>query len=295
MSRLLPERLLPDFLFPGFFLPNWARDQLRIFLGPQHISLLSLNSRASRIRAKRTVTCNATRCGEAPWRNALATLETALPEFSQRKRRVTVILSNHFVRYALIEHGNEVTNANEENALLRHSFMQIYGDRADRWLFRLADTNKRDAPRLACAMDRKLQEYLDALFKQSKLTLHSIQPYFMTAFNQWRHRFKGAAWFVVVEQARLCLAGFHNHRWHCIKSIAISDDWFRDLSLQLERERFLSGNETENIPVFICAPGYDTEPLPAQVQGCTVEILRAARAANVATEAQDTRAMALTG
>jgi len=282
------SRLFPD-------LPGWARGQLRIFLGPQHVTLLSLNGKASRIRAKRTMTCSPTQRGEAPWRNALAALEAALPEFSKRRLRVTVILSNHFVRYALVAHSNKIANSDEENALLRHSFMQIYGERVDHWLFSLGDTDKRDAPRLACAMDRELQEDVDTIFKESKLKLHSIQPYLMTAFNQWRRRFKDAAWFVVVEQGRLCLAGFHDHQWHCIKSITIGDDWFRDLSLQLEREKFLSGSEVQNIPVYICAPGYDTEPLPAQVQGCTVELLRSARAANAATEAQDARSMALTG
>jgi len=254
----------------------WRRDQLRILLSPQQVTLLRLaGGRASRVCDKRIVPCYASKPGESSWRNAVNTLRAVLPEFDARKADVFVLLSNHFARYMLVPHSDEISTANEEEALVRHHFTQIYGAAAEHWALRLSDSAERGGLRVACAIDKELPESLRALFQSTQLTLRSIQPYFMAAFNQWRHHFKGAAWFALVEQGSLCLARFQNNHWHSIKSIKTGNNWFRELALQLEREEFLSDNGAANakIPIFIFAPGC-SEPTPAQVEKESVQLLR---------------------
>lgn len=278
--------------------PLW-RDQIRVVLCPQQVTLMRLaRGWTPRVAGMSTVTCDTAKPGEAPWRSALAALESALPEFGKRRADAVVVLSNHFVRYALVMHNRQISSADEEQALVRHSFARIYGDTADRWALRLSDAGGDEGLRVASAVDQELQEALRALFQTSKLTLCSIQPFFMAAFNQWCHQFKGSAWFALVEPGRLCLARFQNNQWHSIRTVAIGDDWFRDLTLQLERERLMSGSDAPDAaakdPVFVFAPGC-AEPLPAQAEEHSIQILRTSLPPGGEEPAEAPYAMALAG
>ena len=281
--------------------PLW-REQIRIVLCPEQVALVRLTRGwAPRIGEKRVVACDAAKPGEAPWRRALAALETALPEFGGRTADAVVILSNHFVRYALVTDSNQIGTADEEQALVRHSFAKIYGAAADHWALRLNDADGGYGLRVASAVDQDLQESLRALFQPTKLKLRSIQPYLMAAFNHWRHRFNDSAWFALVEQGRLCLAKIHHNQWHYIKAIKISDDWFRDVAVQLDRERLLSSCDAANttnaetkMPVFLFAPGC-AKPDPARAEELSFRLLRSALPSGDAETAEAPYAMALIG
>lgn len=248
-----------------------------------------------RIADKRVVACDAANPGDPPWRNTVAALETVLPEFDARKADVVVVLSNHFVRYALIMHSDQIGTADEEQALIRHHFARIYGAAADQWALRLSDADGGEGLRVACAVDQGLQESLRALFQPTKLTLRSIQPYLMAAFNQWRHHFKDSAWFALVEQDRLCLARFQNNRWRSIKTIKVGADWFHDLAIQLDREKFLSdGDAGTKVPVFVFAPGCP-DPAPVPAEEYSVQMLRPRIPSGDAETADVPYVMALTG
>ena len=247
--------------------PLW-RDQIRIVLSPRQVAMVRLaRGWTPRIARKCVVPCAAAMPGEAPWRNTLNAIDAALQEFGEHKADTVIVLSNHFVRYALVEHCDQLNTEEEEMALVRHCFSTIYGDEAERWALRLNAAGIHDGTRIASAVDRDLQDALRERFKTTKFRLRSIQPYLMTAFNQWRHRFNGAAWFVLGEPGRLCLAKFHGDRCYSIKAMRIGDDWPLELATCLEREKRLLGFDTASsagaaeVPVFVFAPGYsETSP-----------------------------------
>ncbi len=56
----------------------------------------------ARVLEKKVVSCGRAAGQEATWSGAIAVLESALPELAERHASAKVILSNHFVRYALI-------------------------------------------------------------------------------------------------------------------------------------------------------------------------------------------------
>lgn len=278
--------------------PLW-RDQIRVCLSPRQVTLLRLTRGwTPRIAGMRIVSCDATRTGDAPWRGAMAALETALPEFGERKADAVVVLSNHFVRYTLVMQDSQINTAEEEQALVHHCFARIYGDATDHWMFRLSDADGDNAPRVASAVDRELWELLRALFQSTKLTLCSIQPLLMASFNQWRHQFKESAWLALVEPDRLCLARFQNNRWHSIRSAPIGDDWFRDFTVQLDRERLLLPSDAPDTatkePVFVFAPGLP-EPQAAQIEEHAVQLLRASFPPGGQEPVEAPYAMALAG
>ena len=251
--------------------PLW-RDQIRIVLSPRQVALLHLaGGWTPRITRKCVVPCDAAKPGEASWRRTLTALETAITEFGEHKTDAVVVLSNHFVRYVLVEHSDQLGTEEEEAALARHNFSTIYGANADHWALRVNDAGGRDGFRIASAVDQDFQELLRERFKTTKFRLRSIQPYLMAAFNQWRHRFNGSAWFVLGEQGKLCIAKFHDNQCYSIKAMRIGDDWSHELAVCLEREKLLLGLDAASaatvteVPVFVFAPGY-SETSPPQEQ-----------------------------
>lgn len=282
-------------------------EQIRIVLHPTQVALLRLaNGRSRRILTKQIVSCIPGLNGTPPWRSALHALEAALPEFCTKKAEATVVLSNHFVRYALISHSDQVTTAEEEQALIQHHFTRIYGTASAHWHLSISSAARPDWPRLACAVDQELIEALRALFPSRKPVLRSIQPYLMAAFNQYRNRFPASTWLALVEDGVLCLARLEDKQWRVIKCIKIGDDWRRDLAIQLEREKFISGRETTDtastVPVLVFAPEYP-EPIdvtPAQsteqsFQEFPVSILDPALWPEPAKPEEPVQAMALVG
>src|SRR5438105_13448716 len=68
--------------------------------------------------------------GAEPWQGAIAALKAL--EVKQ-PCNVTVILSNHFVRYAIVPWSNAPNTAAEEDAYIRHHFPKIHGERTKSW------------------------------------------------------------------------------------------------------------------------------------------------------------------
>ncbi|MBI3563001.1 MAG: hypothetical protein HY080_14920 [Gammaproteobacteria bacterium] len=240
--------------------PLW-RDRIRIALSPQQVTIVRYSRGwSARLRDKRIISCATPSNNDSSWQLALHGLTTVLPEFNTRRSDVTVILSNHFVRYALVPYSVQISSGAEELALVRHRFTQIYGDAAAPWALRLSDGGG-EPQRVASAVDQGLIEALNALFTAGKLRLGSIQPYLMVAFNQWRKQLGRSAWFALVEPGRLCLALLQDHHWRVLKTMKISVHWQTELLTLLERERLLLGitadNDQQPIPVYIHAPGQD--------------------------------------
>jgi len=169
--------------------------------------------------------------GEAePWRGALGRLKAmAWP----KRLDVSVVLSNHFVRYAVVPDGS-AASGDEELALARFHFVKIHGERAKSWEVRISQG-------LACAIDAALLRGLRECFpKGGKARLASVQPRLMAAFNDARRRIPGeGAWLVLAEAERVCLARLGAQRWASVHN-AREADWEQ----ALERERSRASGET---------------------------------------------------
>jgi hypothetical protein len=159
-----------------------------------------------------------------PWRGALERLKAKpLP----KRAEVTVILSNHFVRYAVVPDDSAATD-DEALALARFHFTKIHGERAKGWEVRLSDG-------LACAIDAALLAGLKGMFPK----LASVQPALMAAYNGARKRIaREGAWLVLAEAERVCVARLGAERWASVHN-ARESDWERTL----ERERSRASGE----------------------------------------------------
>lgn len=222
-----------------------SRNRLLASIGPARASWVRVaGSLRPRVVAKRSVTVPSD-ASDVLWHRPLAALAGELDALSSDALDVSVVLSNHFVRYVLVPPAAGATSRDEELALARHHFARIYGELAKNWDMRIAP-GRRDAPRLACAADAGLIGGLKACLPSAgRHRLVSVQPYLMAAFNIAREKVRGeGTWMLLVEEARVCIGLYCRGMWETIHNVAgrfaLPEDWVA----LLERERLRAAGNT---------------------------------------------------
>jgi len=205
------------------------RDRLLVSLAPDAVSWLRLTGMfRPRVIAKRTVAITRENAQE-PWSGAVDVLQQEAEQWRRDRLAVTVVLSNHFVRYVVVPPLDRPGSRDEAIALARFHFAKIHGERAAGWHVRLA-TPAAAHTTPASAIDGALLEALKTCFQQGKPRLVSVQPYTMSAFNFWRRRIENeGAWLLLVEPGTACLALLAGSEWVAIQNIrsgyARSETW----------------------------------------------------------------------
>ncbi len=239
------------------------RDEHRIVLRPDGVVLARMKRELSRHGMKRHVQalhelpCTPATGEDLPWSGALRALEAALPEFSDGKSYATVVLSNHFMRYALIPWTDALSDEREEMAYARHSFSEMYGRDSGEWELRIS-SRWGSAPQMASAVDTRLLESLRELTDRLDVDLRSIQPHLMLAFNACRKSLRDrSAWLALIEHGNLCLALLQRGHWTWVRTMRIGELWQEELPRLLERETFNAGMETSVSDVLLWAPEHE--------------------------------------
>jgi hypothetical protein len=144
---------------------------------------------------------------------------------------LTVVLSNHYVRYAVLPWSEALDSDESWLAYAAHVFTETHGNAAAGWEIRVSDSGRR-RPRVACAIDRALLERLRAI-----PGVVSVQPYLMAAFNA-RHAelAGGSTWFVLHEPGRLTLGLIVDGLWRLVRNRHARADWRASLPHMLARE-----------------------------------------------------------
>jgi len=210
-------------------------DKLRVVLTPDEV-----------LAGGRSVVADPA-AGAEPWQGAVATLKSL--EWT-KPCRVTAVLSNHFVRYAVLPWSDGLSTPAEEEAYLRHHFAKIHGERAKGWTLRASEA-PRGALRLASAIDTALVEALKAAFpKNGKARLVSAQPELMEAANRWRGAIPaGGAWLVLAEPERACIALHAGQGWRSVQNA--KGNWHT----LLDRERYRLHGADGELPSLVLLAG----------------------------------------
>jgi hypothetical protein len=167
-----------------------------------------------------------------PWQGALEELRRKVAALRGRVD-VSVVLSNHFVRYAVLPEQDGAATPEEELALARFQFAKIHGERSKGWEVRVSE-------QLACAIDAALLEGLKACFPRAgKARLVSVQPHLMAAFNRSRRSIpREGAWLLLAEPERTCLARVAPRGW-----ASVHNGRETDAEELIERERSRASGE----------------------------------------------------
>ena len=232
-----------------------SSDRVLIALAPDSLALLRVSSGVRpRVIEKRTIACDPA-FGAQPWHGAAAALGKFAEEARDANAEVTVVLSNHFVRFILVPWSEGLGNTAEQTAFVRYCFAKVHGERSKDWDLRLSPTPAGSA-RIASAVDSSLVQAVRAAFPAAaRAKLVSLQPYLMSAFNRWRKDVKGErAWFLLVEPQRACLARIESGRWSAVRNARGNFDEPGQWAGLLDRERHRVGGDDASEGVYVHAP-----------------------------------------
>jgi len=239
------------------------RERLLVSLAAGEVCWLRFGGLTKRrVLAKRAIQVDPN-YGPEPWQGAVAALRTESEAWNKDALSVSVVLSNHFVRYALVPPSKGVSGAEEELALARYHFSRLYGEQSQSWEIRLS-ADRSNGQYLASAIDPGLLQSLRDCFPEGKRArLVSVQPLLMSAFNCWRAQFpKSGAWFLLLESERACLALMSGRTWATVQNVKGQYPDVQAWTELLDRERWRTSLERVPDQVFIHAPRAPASPLP---------------------------------
>jgi hypothetical protein len=107
------------------------------------------------------------------WRASVDALDAALAG-SSRSASLRVVVSDHFLRYALVPWNEKLVTDAERLAFARLAFAEIYGNMVDGWSVVL-DQQPAGMGSFACAMDRDLLQALRDVASRRGLRLRSVR------------------------------------------------------------------------------------------------------------------------
>lgn len=274
----------------------WCRDEFRVVLRPGQVAVAQLRRVLTRQGLRRhvlatwIVPCKTSAADKLPWSGALAALDAVLPEIAKRRACATVVLSNHFTRYAMVPWSDELSNETEELSYARHTFSEIYGRDEEEWELRISP-GRRGNPQLASAVDARLLASLREMFGQKQLSLRSVRPHLMVACNACQAVLrKHSAWLALVEQGNLCLALLQDGQPSWVRTMRMGEQWHKELPFLLNREALVANIEVPTDEVLLWVP--DVQRVPAIDGGrWKIRHLRPAQMPSVAQEVDGRFAM----
>ena len=214
--------------------PSW-RDHTAVFLGSDAVQVARYGAGLRRSTAERhRVAFDA---AGARWQNLLEALRTALGQLSVRRGDASVVVSNHYVRFALVPDAGKLRNNTERLVAARHTLQAVYGEAAGRWRVVL-DGASRNGAAIAAGIEADLVDAIVAALKAANLRTRSVRPLFATAANASRRALgKGPAWFGVVEPGRLALAYVARGGWQSLRTHRLRNGLNEELPVLLEQNR----------------------------------------------------------
>ena len=201
--------------------------------------------------------------GEPAWAAAAEALGRFLAAPEAGAGNLSIVLSNHFVRYMLVPWSAQIASVEEFRNYAAAAFEEVYGEAAAEWEVCFSP-ERAGLPRLAAAVDRALLESVRAAAGRSRLRLQSVQPYLMAAYNRvGQLRPERDFVFMLVEADRVCILIAEGRTWRQVSAVTAPADPAALVAL-LEREIRLAGLQGEAAPpVFVHAsqrPGLTLPP-----------------------------------
>lgn len=209
-----------------------------ILLRPSEVRLTKLSSLSLRRRTRCQAVPSAT--GGEPWKLCVDTLGELLAAWG-RSAFMDVVISDNFLRYALVPWSESLINDAERMAFARLTFSRIYGSMADDWVVAL-DEQRVGQASLASAIDPGLLQALQEVAIGRGVRLRSLRTALGERINRHRRRLRDNEFcFASLEPGRLTLAFHDKDGWLAVRSRRIWADAVERLPAVLRQETAAAG------------------------------------------------------
>lgn len=201
----------------------------------------------------------------------LAALDEALQDARWRAAALRVVVSNQFLRYAVLPADPGLSGVADELALAEARFRQVHGAQADLEV-RLSDPLS-GRPQVAAGFPRDLRAGLQERFARAGLRLVSLEPLFMRAMAQARPR-EGGFWLASAEPGALLLARHDPAGWSGISVGPSRGALPAEIGARLREARLLSPEAPPPATLYVHAPAAGASAWPGSIEGVAVRVVR---------------------
>jgi len=239
------------------------KSELRVGLSPDRIVALRYRRGVGSAIAERSIERFDAPASGPAWAGAIRALSRLLEQPAARTAELSVVLSDHFARYATLPWTPALRNEADWIAYARHSLGASYGPQAAGWQVRLA-AGGRGKPRIACGIDAQLVRAVADAAQEAGVRLQSIRPNLAVAFNRHLGTLgKGDAWLAIQESGRLTLCVLAGRALHAVRSRRTEGDGLRVLARLLAREGLFGEMDQSPARIVVCSDepfGLPAEP-----------------------------------
>ena len=116
--------------------------------------------------------------------------------------QLDIVLSNHFVRFNILEWRNDVVRAADWQALAKAQLAAVYGKVVDNWQINI-DSQGYANPSVVCAIDKGFLQQLESIAEQAGCQLNSVTPAFSHIASKFDKRVGEGDILLVSEPGRI--------------------------------------------------------------------------------------------
>jgi hypothetical protein len=241
---------------------------LEAVLHPAQVSVRHRSPLRAQGRALQSVPVGADALGAADdeaWRPALDALDEALRRARTARGALRVVVSDHFVRYALIPWNAQLVADRERLAFARLALREVFGAGADVWAV-CTDRQPAGQHSFAAAIDRTLLEALRDLAGKHRLRLRAVEPAFSVRVQRYRRSLKERSFcFASIEPGRLTLAFHGADGWQALRGRHTCEAPSEELAVALRQEAAAAG-ATANGTLYLAGENL-SEVAPFTISG----------------------------
>ncbi|MFW5450509.1 MAG: hypothetical protein ACKE9I_02820 [Methylophagaceae bacterium] len=141
------------------------------------------------------------------WQQVLTGFENNAVSINAKS--VRFILSNQYVRYAVLPWQAGVFSQQDWHSLAENHMRSLYGKAIDKWTIQVAMQGY-GKPLVVSAIDRELLVRLDSIATQNNWTIESVEPALMSITNHYRNKINKNDWLMISESQYLLLVEIVN-------------------------------------------------------------------------------------
>lgn len=160
------------------------------------------------------------------------TLQKQMPSGTHRHSCCHIVLSNQYLRYAIVEQASALRSAPERAAAALQTMRSIYGDAAHEWEIVMDDGTVQTA--LVAGISRHLMQSLQTAASAVGCASVRIEPLFTCALNgSLRQIGKDASAFVVLEPGCVVFAMVDDHGLASVRKQRLDDHATIDAAVEV--------------------------------------------------------------